>query len=149
MEIRHALSLGPRVQLSFPKDEGRARQEMAKECDINTIMAKYQKTGAIDHFSRHSASYGFATGDDFQSATNLILEADAMFRDLPSKVRSRFDHDPGAFLEFVQDDANRDEMIELGLMREGVEPSVLEPPVAPEAPVEPLPVMAAADPPIG
>ena len=145
MDVRNAFDLGPRVRLVFPEDEGRARQEMMAECDINNIMAKYQKSGAVDHFARHSASYGFATSEDFHSATNLVIKASGMFTDLPSKVRERFDHDPGAFLAFVQDEANLSEMADLGLMREGFEPPVPEP----DVPV--LPVVAeppAGDPPI-
>lgn len=150
MTIRHALSLGPRVQLFFPDDEGRARQEMSEECDINNIMAKYQRTGAIDHFSRHSGSYDFATGESFHEAANIVLKAQAMFDDLPSKVRSRFGGDPAAFLEFVQDDSNAVEMDSLGLMRDGFEPPVVEPVVAPVAPGgSDAPPAPDPDPPIG
>ena len=33
------------------------KQSFTKECDINNIMKKYQKTGAIDHVNKHEASY--------------------------------------------------------------------------------------------
>jgi hypothetical protein len=49
-----------------------------------------------------------------------------MFMSLPAKIRSRFQNDPGAFLDFVQNPENRDEMIELGLAK-----------AQPRAPVEP------------
>jgi len=99
----------------FPSDEGRTRQSMADECDVNLIMAKYQVTGAIDHFSRHSARYGFADSVSFHEAMTVVSEAERMFNDLPSVLRSRFQGDPGQFLDYVQDEANADEMIELGL----------------------------------
>jgi phage internal scaffolding protein len=39
-----------------------------------------------------------------------------MFNDLPSSIRSRFGNDPAAFLDFVNDEGNADEMIKLGLI---------------------------------
>jgi phage internal scaffolding protein len=94
--------------------ESRTKQSFAKECDINHIMAKYQKTGAITHFAKHSPQYGIADGQTFQDAMNLVCEAQEMFNELPSSIRSRFGNDPAAFLDFVNDEGNADEMIKLG-----------------------------------
>ena len=96
--------------------ESRTKQSFAKECDINHIMAKYQKTGAITHFAKHSPQYGIADGQTFQDAMNLVCEAQEMFNELPSSIRSRFGNDPAAFLDFVNDEGNADEMIKLGLI---------------------------------
>lgn len=96
--------------------ESRTKQSFAQECDINHIMAKYQKTGAITHFAKHSPQYGIANGQTFQDAMNLVCEAQEMFNDLPSSIRSRFGNDPAAFLDFVNDEGNADEMIKLGLI---------------------------------
>ncbi len=114
MIIRSAAVLPDRVRLSFAEGTGRTRQSMAAECDINKIMAKYQKTGAIDHFSRHAARYDFCEGIEFHDAMNIVKEGDRMFADLPSDLRSRFEN-PGAFLDFVQDEGNAEEMVKLGL----------------------------------
>ncbi len=113
MFIRSAAVLPDRVQV-FAVGESRTRQSMQDECDINLIMFKYQKTGAIDHFSRHSVRYGFADSVTFHDALNVVKEGDRMFADLPSSLRGRF-LNPGAFLDFVQDEANAEEMVELGL----------------------------------
>lgn len=114
-----------------------AKQSMSAECDINNIMSKYQKTGAISHFSRFEEQYGDVSQIDFFEAVSLVKNAQDMFDHLPSSIRDRFGHDPGKFLEFVQDANNRDEMIDLGLMRSGIEKEVVDPPpiVAPVAPV--------------
>ncbi len=113
MNIRGFSKRPDRVRVVF-EGEGRTRQSFTDECDINKIMAKYQKTGAISHFSRHSARYDFADDITFHEALNVVTEADRMFADLPSKLRERF-REPGDFLSFVQDEANAEEMIELGL----------------------------------
>jgi len=106
--------LPPRVRLTCV-GPGRTRQSMRDECDINLIMAKYTKTGFIDHLSRHGESYGFATGVSFHEAMNVVTKADQMFDDLPAVARNRFHGDPAEFLDFVQDASNFDEMVELGL----------------------------------
>jgi len=114
MDIRSAAKLPERVQITFPSEEGRAKQSMADECDINNIMAKYQKSGALTHVNQHGAEYGYADSVQFHDAMNIVADGNTMFADLPSSLRNRF-VEPGAFLDFVQDEANAEEMIELGL----------------------------------
>jgi len=108
---------GPKERLGDIGDLGVSltKQSFTKECDINNIMAKYQKTGAIDHVNKHQASYGYATSDDFQSALETVARGKRMFDELPSSIRTKFDNDPGKFLDFVQDENNTEEMQELGL----------------------------------
>ncbi len=133
-----------KVPISFPK-KGRTKQSFRDECDINLIMAKYQKTGAIAHVNRHGADYGFATSLDFTEAMRTVTIAQDMFLGLPSSIRSRFGNDPAAFLDFVQDADNEDELIKLGLFSaEDKADKVSEepPPAAPSPPpAEPDPVV--------
>ena len=104
-----------RVQITFPP-KGRTKQSFKDECDINKILAKYQKTGAIAHVNKHGAEYGFATSLDFTGAMLLIKQAQNMFDGLPSSIRNRFANDPAQFLDFVQDANNEKEMRTLGLL---------------------------------
>lgn len=107
----------PRVQL----DTGElslVKQSMQAETDINTIMARYEKTGLMSHVATHKGQYGdFVTAGDYQDHLNQIIEAKEAFSTLPAKVRKKFDNDPSTFLEFVQDEENIDEMIEMGLLK--------------------------------
>jgi len=107
---------GPKRSESF-KTLGKSltKQSFTKECDINNIMKKYQKTGAIDHVNKHEASYGYATSDDFTASMNIVAKGQTMFEELPSTIREKFEHDPAKFLDFVQDEKNIKEMQELGL----------------------------------
>ncbi len=124
---------GPRVQVVFPEGEGRSKQAMRDECNINKIMAKFQKTGAVEHGNRFAGSYGFATSVSFHEAMNLVAVGESMFNALPGTVRRRFSHDVGEFLDFVQDPANKQEMIELGLS-EPEAPPAGSPPVEDQEP---------------
>ena len=100
--------------IKFPK-KGKTKQWHKKECDINQIMASYQKTGIIDHVNRHQKNYGFASSEDLHESLNMINTANEMFADLPSQARAKFENDPAQFLDFVQDPKNESELYELGL----------------------------------
>lgn len=107
-----------RIQQSFDPEEGRTKQSHKDECDINQIMSRFQRTGAITHFNQHSAHYEDLTGFDYTEAMQQVAAAQSMFNELPSSLRDRFQHDPANFLDFVQDPANTHEMAELGLLNE-------------------------------
>lgn len=92
------------------------QQHMRDECDINKIMAKYEKTGLITHLAKYKGNYSdFTVLPDFQTAMNSIKNAEQMFLELPASVRERFHNDPGEFVEFATDECNLDEMREMGL----------------------------------
>lgn len=131
----------PGVDCSVDPDTGEelvslTKQEFADDCDINVIMARYEKTGVIDHVNRRQPEFGdFADMVDYQTALNIVNEADSRFSDLPASVRARFENDPRQLLAFVADPANRDEAMDLGLIERPAEPPpVVEPPAAPPAP---------------
>lgn len=107
---------------SDPTGPSMTAQEFKKECDINNIMKKYSKTGAISHLAKHGANYGIANSVSFHDAMNLVSTATSMFEELPANIKDKFRHDPGAFFDFVNDPNNLDEARELGL----AEPSVSE-----------------------
>ncbi len=140
MEILSRFSEKPRVRLDFGSAKSRTKQSFQKECDINLIMAKYQKSGAISHFSKHSGEYGFANSFDFQEAMNMVSKATSMFMDLPSSIRTEFHGDPGEFLDFVDSEGNEDRMIDLGLMEkpEGVQEDLDLVAVPEQAPGKPI-----------
>lgn len=92
------------------------RQEFAAECDINTLMAQYEKTGVINHFNRGAPQYvDFEAVPDLQTALHTLHEATAAFNNLPAIVRKEFDNDPVQFIEFATDPKNLDKMREYGL----------------------------------
>lgn len=119
-----------------PGTEGGAEQSHLAECDVNTIMAKFQRDGLADHVVAVAGNYGDYTGAvDYHSALSQVREAQEMFMTLPSDLRTEFDNDPGAFLEFAET-ATEDELREKGLLP----PETAAPPAtASETPVEDVP----------
>lgn len=99
--------------------ESLTKQAMKDECDINHIMKKWEKTGVIDHNNTYQGQYGdFTEVPTYQEAMNKVIQAEEMFMSLPSKIRKRFDNDPGQFIEAVNNPENHDEMVELGLIKD-------------------------------
>ena len=92
------------------------RQSCKDECDINQIMSQFRKTGIATHVALYQGEYGEFTDMDFHEAMNTVIAAEEMFETVPAEIRERFGNDPGKFLEFVSDDANRAEMEEIGLI---------------------------------
>lgn len=88
------------------------------QCDINKIIARYDKTGLITHISKFEGRFGDLSGADFTEMAQQVAHAKSMFEELPSSIRNRFDNDPGKLLAFMDDEGNRDEAIELGMIRE-------------------------------
>ncbi len=125
---------GPKikVRLSFPEPT-RTHQSAKDECDINKIMAKYVKTGVLDHQEEYGENYGFCTSMDLLEALSTVRTANEMFAELPAEVRKKFDHDPGAFLDFTLDPENKAELIEMGLAKEELSDQVVD-----KKPVEPV-----------
>jgi phage internal scaffolding protein len=117
------------IDASPVEGEPGAMQQFRDQCDINNIMRRYQRTGALEWATKHEGTYADVTGITFQSAQDQLLRAEQLFADLPSSIRDRFANDPGAFLDFIHDSSNRDEAIRLGLIPE---PAAVAP-VVPEA----------------
>lgn len=133
-----------RVRVSCPA--GRTKQQFKDECDINNILRKFERSGLIDHVSRYNGQYADVTGEvDYQTALDVIFRAEEAFFSLPSKIRARFDNDPQAFLEFVDDPKNRDEMIDMGLARK---PPPASPGTQPEGEPPAVPPAADGSPPV-
>lgn len=110
-----------------PVGASRTKQSFLPETEINTIVAKYQATGLVDHINTHGEKYSLMPSPgDFTEAMNLVMESKTMFNELPSNLRSRFGNDPAQFLDFVGNEENRDEMISMGLVRPEI-PDVVEP----------------------
>lgn len=123
MKARNAFS--ERIRNGTVNDEpDMAKQSMKDECNINNIVARFQRTGVVDHLNKHGPNYGFADSITLHESMEIVRKAQEMFDDLPSEIRKRFVNDPAAFLDFVQNPENQDEAVRLGLaVKPEAEPS--------------------------
>lgn len=108
-------------------EPSKTRQEFAEECDINTLMARYEAGGAISHVNKATPRFMDVTAlPDLRGFLDVMREASAAFASLPAKVRKEFDHDPQKFVDFAQSPDNLEKMREWGL---APMPAVEAPPV--------------------
>lgn len=89
--------------IDFSKTTSKTQQSFKESCDVNNILARYQKTGIIDHVRKNQEEYGIATGQSFSEAMQLIASATNLFNELPSAARKHFNHDPAAFFDYMND----------------------------------------------
>ena len=69
-------------------------------CDINNIMARYVKTGTLDHVRKYEPVYADVSPGEYHDAMNVIADTKTMFEELPSQLRRQFQNDPEEFLRF-------------------------------------------------
>ena len=99
----------PQVSIEFVKPS-LTEQHFKDECDINNIVAQYQQTGVMPSGSREPLFGDFADfPQDLQASQAFFDEAQERFMQLSSDVRKRFGNNPVELLQFLQNDANRDQ----------------------------------------
>ena len=97
-------------------DPSLAQQHMKDECDINVIVERFGVTGQVPVTPLEPTYGDFSGVSDYHTALNKIIATEGDFMALPAKLRARFNHDPYELVNFLFDEANRSEAIELGLI---------------------------------
>lgn len=124
------VGLFPRVFHDFYKPDGvdhstyvegpsLTRQEFAEECDINSLMARYEGhvIGGPGNMSPPVPTFvdwGHMPQTLLEYMT-FMSEAEAGFMSLPAVVRKEFDNDAKMFVEFASDPENLPQMRTWGL----------------------------------
>lgn len=109
--------LNPGIYLDCSDLPSLTRQEFADECDINKLMAQYEKTGLLpSHLNPTKGRYlDVSNVPDLPTALSLLADATDAFMALPATTRRDFDNDPVKFIHFAEDPNNLDKMREWGL----------------------------------
>lgn len=107
-------------------DELVTKQSHKDECDIYKILKQFQKTGVLAHIARQAPRYeDLPDQSDYQSALNIMIQAENAFDSLPAAVRNEYGNDPAEFLGAFNTEAGRARLTDLG---------IIKPPPAPPAP---------------
>lgn len=138
-----AVDLPPSVGTYCDPKENKTRESEAAECDINRIVARFEKTGELPMVPPGFFADVSEMGD-YRTALDRVRQAEALFLQLPVAFREEMQNDVGEFLDFAADPANADRLKEVGLItaEEVVEP--LESPAAKPPVVEPPPAAPVA-----
>lgn len=109
------------------KDASKTQQNFKDDADIN-IIVKRMGLGILPPMTTAPPMTGdFTEITDYRGAIELVRQAGEAFSQLPAELRFKLNNDPGEFIHYAADPANRDEMRRLGLAL---------PQPAPEAPKE-------------
>lgn len=141
MKTKFKTAYGAKERSSFETTgPSLTQQHFKEELDIKNTIRRYDRTGLIANVNKAVAHYGDFTAsvNEYQDALNLVIEAQQNFAALPAEIRETFGNNPGQFLEEVQNPANKDRMIELGLI-EAPQPKAEAFPAAENAAVPPAP----------
>jgi hypothetical protein len=123
-------------------EETKTEQSHKEEVNINNIVARYAgkeeliaKVASLTEFV-----YDDVTNNDFQEMMNQMIHARDTFSNVPSQIRKQFNNDPAAFMDFVLDKNNSDQLIEWGLKKapevvQPIEVAVVNPETPPDPPV--------------
>lgn len=98
------------------KDSPVTVQSSGIEVDINKIVKRIEKGMPVPVLNGEPF-YGDVSGfSGLQDAIIKVQDAEDVFMQFPADIRERFENDPVKFVEFLDDDKNRDEAIKLGII---------------------------------
>lgn len=98
------------------RKESKTVQSDRKGSDINEIVKRFGLTGELP-IPRAVPRYAdFLDAPDFRGAMQVIIEAREAFESLPARIRERFGS-PAAYVDFVGNPENKEELIKLGLAK--------------------------------
>lgn len=115
----YPVTKGKRFDDGTPFTKSRVKPQFAKEADMNNIIRKYKKTGILSDplvASERRGIFADVSGSlSYQEMSNRVIAVQGLFDSLPADVRDRFRNDPASFVDFVSDEANKDEVRKLGI----------------------------------
>lgn len=77
--------------------ESLTRQEHRDECDINSILARYERTGQLP--PERQPRYVHCDALTYQDSLDLVIKAQDGFKELPARIRDLYGNSPQRFLE--------------------------------------------------
>jgi hypothetical protein len=87
-------------------NDGRTKQSFKDSTDVNKIITKMAKTGALSHLDKFGGEYGdFAKTDLFEAQLKLA-RGQEIFDQLPAELKREFDQSPPKFFAYVNKAGN-------------------------------------------
>ena len=104
--------------------------------DINKLLEPAIQQGLLRHATKFEGEYDDLPAGDYQDAMFKVAQAKSMFEQLPASIRAKHKNDPGKFLEWSQDPANSQEMLDMGILKgnDGFRPVDLKAPQGAKTP---------------
>lgn len=110
-----------KISIDYSATPSQTKSEFKDECDINNVVKRALRTGMLPTVDREALYADFTEINDYATASIKIAEATQAFEQLPSDIKEQFGNDVSQLLNFVDDPANEEEAIKLGLLPEQIE----------------------------
>lgn len=92
-------------------------QSFSQSCDINVIMAQYQKTGLLPSFKEREPRYIDNTETpDLMQAFDIAHAALDHFNALPAEVRKAMENNPANLETFIADPTHQEFLVKHGVL---------------------------------
>lgn len=106
----------PSLKFSQPSKTEQCHRD---DCDINTIIRRYQKTGVLGSATqvRNMVFGDFASMPDRLTSELHLADAKERFMALPMNVRKHFDHDMGKLMAALNDPKQIPTLQNLGILK--------------------------------
>lgn len=116
----HTLTLKERIArgaIIFDQDDGMTDPSHRDDCDINSILKRYELSGLSPLDTAGVPTYGdFTAANDYHAALNAVKEADAAFMTLPARIRDEFNHDPAELIAALEDPSQVERLVNAGIL---------------------------------
>lgn len=108
--------------IKFKNGDTKTQQHHKDRCNVNNIVER-AKRGQLPIFNNKVPIYlDMYNVPNYKDAFDIVIEARNKFNQLPAALRKRFQNNPIMLLDFLSDENNRQEAIELGLVPEPKKP---------------------------
>jgi len=86
-----------RVQRHF-KGESLTEGSHQKSCDVNSILKKFEKHGALTHVNNAEPRYMDCQAVDYQQACTTVVQVEQAFMQLDAEERAKYENNPELWL---------------------------------------------------
>lgn len=108
--------------INFPNRKRAAKQSFKDQCDVNHVIAVFQKTGRLINQRNAPPRYGdFTAVPDFKTAMLQRIQVNNFYESLPLEVKAKY-RSVDEFYKFASDGKNLEELVKLGLVKKKTPP---------------------------
>lgn len=93
-----------------------AEQSEVDRTDINKLSQKHLRQRLVGDPNGRQPIYGVMPSISYHEMMNKVATIDTQFMRLPGKIRKRFNNRPEMMLAFLNDENNRREAVQLGMV---------------------------------
>ena len=96
---------------------GKSSVEQNHRTEIKKMVADAEARGLLRASVKFEGEMDDYPNYDFQEAQMMMAKAQSMFEQLPSGIRGKFENNPAKFMDFANDPANAEEMVQYGFRK--------------------------------